>query len=202
MLVRADSPIRTPADLNGKTLAVFGLNDIFTVSNQLWIDRNGGDSTARQAGRTSGECDRRRHRRGRIDGGQINEPELAAALATRKFRVLGHPFDAVARRFMYTAWFTTLEYASAHRAAVDGFARAMREAAAYANKNRAETVELLASISGVEAGVIRQMTRAEQGTALDPQLIQPVVDATARYKGIPAVFDARELIDPAQKRDK
>jgi hypothetical protein len=41
------------------------------------------------------------------------------------------------------------------------------------------------------------MTRATYGTSLDPALIQPVIEAAAKFKLIPAPFDARELIDPA-----
>ena len=35
---------RTPADLNGKTLAVAGLGSFAQYSAQYWIDKNGGDS--------------------------------------------------------------------------------------------------------------------------------------------------------------
>ena len=95
---------------------------------------------------------------------------------------------------MYTAWFTTTDYVNAHRAAVEGFARAMREAAAYVNRNPAQTVDLLSSFTKIDPGVIRSMTRVVQGTSLDVALIQPVIDASARYKAIPASFEAKELI--------
>jgi NitT/TauT family transport system substrate-binding protein len=195
MLVKADSPYKTAADLNGKTIAVFGLNDIFTVSDKLWIDQNGGDSTTVKLVEIPVSAIAEAILLGRIDAGAINEPELAAALATKKLRVLGYPFNSVAPRFMYTAWFTTAEFAAQHRAAVNGFARAMREAAAYANGHHSQTVDLLSDFTKIDAGVIRTMTRVVQGTSLDPQLVQPVIDATARYKGIPASFDAHELFD-------
>jgi hypothetical protein len=41
------------------------------------------------------------------------------------------------------------------------------------------------------------MTRVDCGTVLDPKLIQPVIDACAKYKFIAASFDARELIAPS-----
>jgi len=194
MLVKADSPIKTAADLNGKTIAVFGLTDIFTLADRVWIDRNGGDSTTVKLVELPVSEIATAIETGRIDAGAINEPELAAALVSKKLRVLGRPFDAVAQRFMYTAWFTTTDYVNAHRAAVEGFARAMREAAAYTNKNPAQTVDILAAFTKIDAGVIRTMTRVVQGTSLDVGLLQPVIDASARYKAIPAPFDAKELI--------
>jgi hypothetical protein len=33
--------------------------------------------------------------------------------------------------------------------------------------------------------------------SVDPKLIQPLIDAAAKYKAIPASFDARDLIDSA-----
>jgi NitT/TauT family transport system substrate-binding protein len=194
MLVRNASPVKSAADLNGKTVAVFGLNDIFTISNRLWIDQNGGDSSSVKLVEIPVSAIGEAIENGRVDAGQINEPDLAAALASKRFRVIGHPFDSVAPRFMYTAWFTTADYLKEHRAAVLGFARAMREAAAFANTHRSETVDVLADFTKVDAGVIRSMTRVVQGTSLDVSLIQPVIDATARYKGIPAPFDAREFL--------
>jgi NitT/TauT family transport system substrate-binding protein len=194
MLVKADSPIKTAADLNGKTIAVFGLTDIFTLADRVWIDRNGGDSTTVKLVELPVSEIATAIETGRIDAGAINEPELAAALQSKKLRVLGKPFDAVAQRFMYTAWFTTTDYVNAHRAAVEGFARAMREAAAFVNRNPGQTVDLLSSFTKIDPAVIRAMTRVVQGTSLDAALIQPVIDATARYKAIPTPFEAKELI--------
>jgi NitT/TauT family transport system substrate-binding protein len=194
MLVKADSPIKTAAELNGKTIAVFGLTDIFTLADRLWIDRNGGDSSTVKLVELPVSEIAAAIESGRIDAGAINEPELAAAKGSKKLRVLGRPFDAVAQRFMYTAWFTTTDFVNAHRAAVEGFARAMREAAAFANKNPAQTVDILSSFTRIEPNVIRSMTRVVQGTTLDVGLIQPVIDASARYKAIPASFEAKELI--------
>jgi hypothetical protein len=38
------------------------------------------------------------------------------------------------------------------------------------------------------------MPRVTYATSLNPRDIQPLIDAAAKYKAIPASFDARELI--------
>ena len=38
LLVRADSPIRTARDLNGKILGVDSLNDVYTLATRAWVD--------------------------------------------------------------------------------------------------------------------------------------------------------------------
>jgi ABC-type nitrate/sulfonate/bicarbonate transport system substrate-binding protein len=110
--------------------------------------------------------------------------------------MLAHPGTAIAPTYVYTVWFTTAAWAGANKAAVAGFARAMREAATYANAHHDQTADLIAAFTGVDIAVIRKMTRVTLGTSLDPQMIQPVIDAMAKFKAIPAPFDAREMIDP------
>jgi ABC-type nitrate/sulfonate/bicarbonate transport system substrate-binding protein len=107
--------------------------------------------------------------------------------------MLSHPFQSVAPRFLYTAWFASTEYVSAHRPAIDAFGRAMREAATYVNAHHDQTVDLIATFTSVDAATVRKMTRVEQGVAADPKLVQPVIDAMAKAKAIPTAFDAREL---------
>jgi hypothetical protein len=38
------------------------------------------------------------------------------------------------------------------------------------------------------------MYRISHAAPLDPKLIQPLIDARAKYKVIPALFDAKEMI--------
>ncbi len=44
-VVRSDVPWRTGADLNGKILAVSGINDFLAVAVRTWVDAHGGDSS-------------------------------------------------------------------------------------------------------------------------------------------------------------
>ena len=43
MLVAKDSPLRSARDLDGKTIGVSGLNDIFSLGVRAWADQHGGD---------------------------------------------------------------------------------------------------------------------------------------------------------------
>lgn len=81
-----------------------------------------------------------------------------------------------------------------HRSTLASFSRAAREAAGYVNAHPAETVDALATFTGVPAAAIARMTRASMATTLDPKLIQPVVDVCVRYKTILTAFDAATMI--------
>jgi NitT/TauT family transport system substrate-binding protein len=196
LLVRADSPIKTAADLNGKTIAVSALSDIYALGTMEWMSKNGGDAgSIKQLEFPVGAVPDALVA-GRVDAGAVIEPVLQAAIDGGKVRVIAHPFDAIAPRFLYSAWFAMLDWTAQHPALVTAFSHAMRDAAAYANAHKPQTVDLLAKYTGIDASVIAGMTRAEYGTVLDPKLLQPVVDACAKYKLIPASFDARDVIAP------
>jgi NitT/TauT family transport system substrate-binding protein len=199
LLVKSDSPIKSAADLNGKTIAVSALNDIYAVTTLEWMEKNGGKpETVKQLEFPVGAVSDALIA-GRIDAGAVIEPVLSHAIEGGKVRVIGHPFDALAPRFLYTAWFAMADWAAQHPKEITAFARAMREASAYANGHKAQTVDLLAKYTSVEPAIIAKMQRVECGTSLDPKLIQPVIDASVKYKLVTAAFDARELIAPIMR---
>lgn len=199
MFVRADSPFKTAADLNGKRFGVYGIGDIYTISARAWMDKNGGDSNSLKFVELPISAMVEAIATGRVDAGAMNEPALQVALSTPRIRFVTHMFAAVAPRFLYTAWFASTEYATAHRPAIDAFARALRDAATYANTHHDQTAELIANFTSVDIATVRKMTRVEQSVTLDPKLIQPVIDEMAKSKGIPAAFDAREMFLPSAR---
>jgi ABC-type nitrate/sulfonate/bicarbonate transport system substrate-binding protein len=95
---------------------------------------------------------------------------------------------------LYTAWFATTSYAAANPSVMSNFQKALREAATYVNAHQAQTVDLIAQFTSVDPSIVRKMTRVEQGIGLDPAIVQPVIDAMARFQYIPAAFDARALL--------
>lgn len=194
LLVKRDGPLRTAANLNGKTVAVSALNDLFSLATKLWVDRNGGDASSLKLVELPVSAVGDALALGRIDAGGVGSPELEDALDSGKARILATMYDAIAPAFLYTGWFTTVDYARRNPQIVRGFATAMRAAATYTNGHPGATVASLAKFTGIDATKIAKMHRVANGTALDPALIQPLIDDAARYNAIPARFDARELL--------
>ena len=194
MIVSAASPMRTAQDMNGKTLGVSSLDDLYTLGIKLWIDKNGGDSTSLKIVELPLSAVESALATGRIDAGGSATPSLQAAIDSGKFRVLAYMFNAIAPSFMYTAWFASRSYIDGHRPTLAAFSRAERQAAAYVNAHASETVDVLSAFTDVPSAVVAKMTRATMGTTLDPKLIQPVVDLCVRYNVISAPFNAAEMI--------
>ncbi len=194
MLVAKDSPLKTAANLNGKTLAVSAIGDLYDLSTRAWMAKNGGDPSSIKLVELPISAVPDAVAGGRIDAGMVIEPVLQRAIDGGKIRVMSHPMDAIASRFLYSGWFTTSDYASAHPKESGAFAKAMRDASVYVNAHEAQTVDMLAKFTGIDPADIAKMVRAQGATVLDPAMIQPVIDAAATYKLIAAPFDAREMI--------
>jgi len=196
ILVPKDSPIRTARDLNDKVISVPALNDFFTVATKAWLDKNGGSSASVHFIEAPATMVATALDNGRITAGTLANPLLTAALATGKYRSLGSIVDGLGEGFVYSAWFATSDYVAKNRAVLERFLAVLRTAAIYANRHHAETVDLLAKFSGADPATIVSMPRVTYATALSPGQIQPLVDAAAKYKAIPARFDAQEMISP------
>ncbi len=196
LLVKADSPMKNAADLNGKMLGVSNLNDLYTLAAKAWLDSHGGDSTSIKTLEFPIAAIPDAIAANRIDAGGLIDPELQSAVDSKKVRVFARMFDAVAPRFMYTGWFTTTDFLAKNRATVEAFSRAMRESTTYVNSHESETVDMLSKFTSIEPSRIAKMHRISYSSTLDPRLIQPSIDVCAKYKAIPASFDAKELIAP------
>jgi NitT/TauT family transport system substrate-binding protein len=196
LVVAKEGPIHVARDLEGRTLSVPALHDLFTVAMSAWIDQHGGDSKSVKFVELPNSAAPEAVATGRVDGATIANPQLSLALASGKVRVIGHSFEAIATRFMSAVFFCTADYLAKNRDAVARFRRVLYESDAYINSHHAETVDLLSRYTGIEPKVIAAMPRATLGTTLDPRLLQPLIDRAVQYQAIPKSFDAKEMFDP------
>lgn len=192
-LVLKDSAIRSARDLNGKIVAVPALNDLQSLAARAWIDQNGGDVRSVRfveipANSVAAALDSTR-----IDAGAVANPAMAQALSTGKYRGVGSIADAIAKRYLTSAWFGNDDFVHKNVETIRRFAGVVREASIYANTHHPQTVELLARFSGADSATIARMTRSEVGVTLDPGDIQPLIDVAAKYGVIAKRFDAREM---------
>jgi NitT/TauT family transport system substrate-binding protein len=199
IIVKTDGPLKTGADLNGKTIGVSALNDFFSLAARAFTDARGGDSTTLKLVEIPMSQADAAVDTGRIDAAIVVQPFFQTALATGKVRSLGDPSSALGLHFMQSAWFTSTDYAAKNPDVIDRFMRAMREASTYVNGHHAETAGLIAKFLKIDS-MPPMTTRIPQGVRLNPAQFQPLIDMQARYKMIPASFDVRDFIYPAALR--
>lgn len=183
------------ADFNGQTVSVSALGDLGTIGFMAWMDRHGGDSKSVHFTEVPFSVAGAAVLDHRVAAAESSYPALGAALENPQLRLLA-ALDALAPSFLLAAWFTSKDYAAAHPAVVRTLARGWAQSAAYTNTHHAETVAMMAEFTGVTPATIERNPRATLGTTLNPALMQPLIDASAKYGAIKRPFPAREIIDP------
>ena len=191
LVVAKNSPIKTAKDLNGKTIGVSTLHDLQQASVLKWVDANGGDSSTLKFAETPVPVMAPALAAGRIDAACLLEPSLTAA--KDDIRIFGKCYDAIAKSLMITSHFANTAWLDAHPDAAHAFIGALRESARWANRNLAASSAILADKSKIPLETIAAMHRVQFGEALDPALIQPVIDASAQYKFLPKDFNVSEM---------
>jgi NitT/TauT family transport system substrate-binding protein len=190
------STIKSGKDLNGKNFGVVALADLSQLGPVTWIDSTGGDGSTvhyveMPAAGMAAALDR-----GTVDAAMIPEPALQIALAGGTAKVCAKAFDSVAPAFMLNGWITTGDWLKKNPDVARKFRDAMLEASKWANKNHKASAEIFKQYSKAPPEIIDTMTRATFAEKLDPDLVQPVINAAAKYKFIDHPFPAADILAP------
>jgi NitT/TauT family transport system substrate-binding protein len=194
LCVLKSSPIRSLAQAGGKVVVTNALQSLDQLGIEAMVDKAGGDWQNVRFFEMPSPAMLAALEDGRADVASISNPSLQAALASGKIRTLGDSYGGIAPRLLIAGWFTTAAFAQSNRATVQRFRDAVVEAARYTNTHHDATIQMMADFAHLDPDVIRQMNRVVSATTLDPAMIQPSIDAAARYKLIPQVFSAKELL--------
>jgi ABC-type nitrate/sulfonate/bicarbonate transport system substrate-binding protein len=198
LMVARDSTLRTARDLNGKIIAVNGLKSISQLGPEIWIDKNGGDSTTvhfidmpfaemPQALATH-----------RIDAALVAEPQ--ATTAKKDARVFASVYDAIGPRFLITAWFSTAAWVSANPDLARKFAMMIYRTAAWANVHHAQTADVLIGITKLDPAIVRVMPRVVFDESPDPAALKPHLDAALKYGLITKPVTPEDLFAPELRK--
>ena len=194
LCVAKDSPVRVPRDLEGKTLSVPTLVGLTTVAVHAWMTQNGVDGSKVKIVELTAAATPAAIARGTIDAGLLGEPFYTRTRAD--IRDVGRPYDAIAKTFLFTAWFAARSWIDADRERAKRVVAAIYDTARWSNAHRPETLALYANNGKMDVDAIRGMARTTYATAISLAQLQPVFDVGMKYKLIekpvdPAVFIAK-----------
>jgi NitT/TauT family transport system substrate-binding protein len=200
LVVGKTSPIRTGKDLNGKTIAIDVVGGFPQIAVRTWIDKNGGDSSTAKFVEFGYPEMIPGVNSGRIDAAAINtafDPLLGKP--NDPVHMLGSAYDAVSPRFDSSLWFAMIDWADKNADTVRRFQLTMKQAAIWGNSHPHETAVIVAAHIKQSVTDIEAANRAIYGTEVTPDLLQPVIDMSAKYGALKAPFPARDLIFSAPK---
>jgi NitT/TauT family transport system substrate-binding protein len=196
LLVKTDSPIRTASDLNGKVIGVDSLKDLYTLATRGWVDTNGGDGTSLKPVELPPPEQLAALLAGRIDAGVFKAPFLSVALAGGNARMLAKPLDAVAPRFLISAWIASDDFVKKNPQAVKAYQTVIAQAGRYTNAHQDATVDLVAKFTGQEAAQVRSSVRATSAVAVTLSELQRPLDFAYKYKLIDRRLDVGGMLAP------
>jgi NitT/TauT family transport system substrate-binding protein len=192
IMVANDSPIQKASDLNGKTVGVNGLKGSSQITVMAWCDKNGGDSRSLkfvELGFSQMATAVADHR---VDAVALVEPYVTSAKGLA--RPLGNTLDCFSSPFMVVGYFGTASWLGSNVGVATRFAAAIREAAAWANTHQKESGAMLVRYAKLDPTVAATMARSTYGQTVTTALLQPMIDASAKYGAIDRTFPASELI--------
>lgn len=192
--VAIDSPYKSGADLNGKTIGTPALNDLNALATKSWVDKNGGDWRSLKFVEIPNSAMEPAIVQKRIDAGILQSPQLGESLAAGRTKTLGNGWGSIAPTFMAGAYLARPDWANAHADLLHRYNRVYIESARYVNTHYPETAPLVAELTKTEIASVATMARGFNATTLDVALIQPFIDASAKYEHIPHSFPAKDLI--------
>jgi NitT/TauT family transport system substrate-binding protein len=194
IFVAADSPLKGALELQGKTVSCTAIGDIGYLGLRAMIDAQGGDSSTVKWVEIPTSALNATVEQGRVDAGLTTEPYMTKDMASGKFRILVDMLNGYPHPILESAYFARRDFVDKNRDAVTRFAAVLQQAAAYADNHVAETLPLLVSFTSMDAEMAQKMHHTYTALSFDPQQIQPVIDAAAKYQIIPKGFAARDMI--------
>jgi NitT/TauT family transport system substrate-binding protein len=192
VLVNSSGPIHEAKDLNGKTIAVNGINNITMVPVEAWIDKSGGDSKTVKWIELPIPAQNDAVSTGKVDGATLGEPFVTFG-GDKGLRAIYMDKNAIAPRYMLAGFMTTKDWAAKNPALAAKFIAAIKETAQWANTNRSASAAILSKYTKIPQPVVERMKRGEFGETLLASEVQPVIDAAAKYGVLPKAFPAPEF---------
>lgn len=191
LVVTKDSPIKSAADLVGKTLASDGIKNIGTVATDLWLTQQGVDPASIHWLELGPAAATEAILQGRVAAGLLLEPYLSPALAGG-LRPLAPIYSAVGDNYLIGAYFANTEWVRTHPDVVRKFASAIEASARWANTHHADSAKVLQKYDKVI--IAPNATRVTYAESLREAQVQPLIDASAKDGLIPAAFPARDMM--------
>jgi len=191
--IAPDSTVKSGADLNGKTVGVPSLGDVSTLSIRAWVDKTGGDWRSLKFVEIPNSALEAAIVSHRIEAAILQTPQLDVSLEAGTTKTLAYSNAAIAPKFILGAYVALKNWADHHPEDCRKFAATLAEASTYVNAHHAETAPYVAELTKATLANVAKMHRTTNPTVLDPALVQPVIDAAAKYGITSRSFPAREL---------
>jgi NitT/TauT family transport system substrate-binding protein len=192
LMVAKDSPLKSPRDLDGKTIATIDVRGVTEVSMVQWAAANGADASSFKYIEMLFGAMAAAVAAKRVDAAVIAEPALTPAFAT--CREFANPYAMIAKQWYIAAFYARPDWIAANPDVARRFASAIKKTAAWANSHHPQSAKMLSDMTQIPATVTSTMRRVSYAEKLDIAHMQPMLDAAAKAGVLKSSVSARDLV--------
>ncbi|GIH02328.1 aliphatic sulfonate ABC transporter substrate-binding protein [Rhizocola hellebori] len=175
LMVKADSPIKTAADLAGKTVAANTLKNIVDTSVRASVRKAGGDPKSVKFVELPFPQQPAQLQSGQVDAVFVVEPFQQAVLAQGGRKIASSYVD-VAPNLVVASYFTSQQMLSGNPDLVKRFTEAMKESLAYADSHPDEARQIIGTYTQIAPEVIAKMTLPKWPADVNRPAVQTLAD--------------------------
>lgn len=175
LFVKADSPVRSPKDLAGKTVAANTLKNIVETSVRASVRKDGGDAAAVKFTELPFPEQVAALQAGRVDAIFVVEPFQQTAVAAKARKIASSYVDA-APDLTVAMYFTSQQLIDSNADLVTRFTEAMKESLAYADAHPEEVRDALGTYTQIPPEVRDALVLPKWPTDVNRQSVEALAD--------------------------
>lgn len=180
IIVKGDSPLETPADLNGKTVSSNTLNNIVDTTVKAVVDADGGDSSSVNFVEVAFPDAIAAVENGQVDASFVVEPFVTAAVEAG-LKVLSYGYAEFDPNLVVAGYFTSTSLIESDPDLVAAFQEAMNKSLDYANEHPDEVRDVIANYTQIPKEVLANIVLPKFPSEIDKKAVQKLADAALDY---------------------
>jgi len=182
LLVKSSSPVKSFADLPGRTVAVVAVKNSPELFVRSLVDKAGADSAKVKFVELPFSQMQAALESGRVDAIAVSEPFLSLAMDKGDVRSLGsYIHEALGADTGYTYWFTSEKFAKSDPKAVAAFRAALEEAGTFADQNPDAVRKVLGEHLDIAPKVLAEVNLPEFANDLNTDSFDHVAALMEKY---------------------
>lgn len=192
IMVREDSPIRTPQDLEGKKVGVNTLKNIAGLTTLAAMEEEGADPQMREVEVPFPEMLTSVEKRS-VEAGFFNEP--FTTLGKREgLRTILQPYDLTGDDLPIAPYFAMQPFVDENGDVIERFGRAMEKATDVYLDNPDEARKVVLTYTEIPKPVADQMVMPPVNSELDPAAFEQMADLAQKFGLTEEKVDVSELL--------
>jgi len=193
IVVPADSPIQSAADLAGKTVAINNLKNINDVTTRAVVEDAGGDPSSIQFTELGFPDMPAALTNGNVDAAVVVEPFLTVA-KSQGARVIAANYAEATDDLTVATYFTTEQYIQQNADVVDDFQAAIQESLQYAQDNPDEVRRIISTYTEITADQAAEIALPAFPQDVNVDSVQAIADLMTKYDIVDSEIDVDSIL--------